>query len=94
MMGLERLLSNLYGSTPQIDMDLQVARARMGRPQILDIAALADGCKRNNVGVSMIVVEALAEVEGETVRRCPKTTSSIPAGEDFVVPLGKNPGRA
>lgn len=86
MMGLERLLANLYGSTPQIDMDLQIARARVGQPQLLDIPALADGCKRNNVGVAMIVVQVFAEVEGDTV-------TLQPTGQSFRLASPAEPGR-
>lgn len=62
-MGLERLFRNLYGSTPQLDMDAQFARARVIRPMPLDFAALADGIKRNNVGTAAITVEATAAVK-------------------------------
>ncbi len=62
-MGLERLFRNLYGSTPQLDMDAQIARARVIRPMALDFAALADGIKRNNVGTAGITVETTAAVK-------------------------------
>ena len=83
MMGLERLFRNLYGSTPQIDMDQQFARARVPAPMELDFAKLADGIKRNNVGTAAITVEAQAEVkEGRVLLR--------PTGQSF--PLeGKPP---
>jgi hypothetical protein len=67
MMGLEKLLRGLYGSAPQIDMDRQIARARVPAPMPLDFAALADGIKRNNVGTAAIVVEASVEVRGVEV---------------------------
>ena len=63
MMGLERLFRNLYGPTPSLDMDKQLARARVPKPMTLDFAALADGIKRNNVGTAAIVLEATAEVK-------------------------------
>lgn len=67
MMGLERLFRNLYGTTPQIDMDRQLARARIPDPRPLDFARLADGIKRNNVGTAAIRLQATAEVRDFTV---------------------------
>ena len=63
MMGLERLLTGLYGTVPQLDMDRQFARARVAQPMQLDFAKLADGIKRNNVGTAGITIEATAEVK-------------------------------
>lgn len=62
-MGLERLLTGLYGTVPQLDMDRQFARARVIQPMPLDFAKLADGIKRNNVGTAGITLEATAEVK-------------------------------
>lgn len=62
-MGLERLFRNLYGPTPQIDLDKQIARARVPQPLPLDFAQLADGIKRANVGTAAIRFEARAEVK-------------------------------
>lgn len=82
-MGLERLMRNLYGPTPQIDMDRQLARARVRRPMELDFAKLADGIKRNNVGTAAITVLAEAEVkEGKVVLR--------PTSQTFLLE-GKSP---
>ena len=63
MMGLEKLLRGLYGTAPQIDLDRQIARARVPKPMTLDFAGLADGFRRNNVGVAGIKVEAAAELK-------------------------------
>ena len=56
-MGLERLIRNTYGTTPQIDLDRQILRARVPRPATLDFGALADGIRRANVGTAAIEVE-------------------------------------
>ncbi len=70
MMGLERLFRNLYGTTPQIDMDRQLARARVPAPMALDFHRLADGIKRNNVGTAAIMLRAAAEVkDGKVILR-------------------------
>lgn len=66
-MGLERLLTGLYGTVPQLDMDQQFARVRVVRPQAFDFAALADGIKRNNVGTAAITLQATAAVKDGTV---------------------------
>ena len=63
MMGLEKLLTGLYGTVPQLDMDQQFARVRVAKPMNLDFAQLAEGIKRNNVGTAGITVEATAEVK-------------------------------
>ena len=65
---MERLLRNLYGSTPQIDLDAQIARVRVVRPVPLDFAALADGLKRNNVGYGGAEVTAVVEAVDDRVR--------------------------
>lgn len=66
-MGLEKLLTGLYGTVPQLDMDRQFARVRLPRPMTLDFAGLADGIKRNNVGTAAITLQADAEVKGGRV---------------------------
>src|SRR5687767_1232852 len=63
MMGLERLLTGLYGTVPQLDMDKQFTRSRVIQPMQLDFAKLVDGIKRNNVGTAGITLEATAEVK-------------------------------
>jgi len=68
MMGLEKFLRGLYGTEPQIDMDRQIARARVPRPMRLDFAALADGIKRANVGTAGILVVAIVETKQGFVR--------------------------
>ena len=64
MMGLEKLLRGLYGSRPQLDMDQQFARSRVPSPMALDFRALAEGIRKNNVGVAGITFQATAEVKG------------------------------
>ncbi len=89
MPGLERLLRNLYGSTPQIDMDQQFTRSRVIRALTLDFAALADGMKRANVGLDSITFQASVEVrEGRAVLR--------PTGQSFPIegPPPADPGPA
>ena len=66
-MGLERLIQNLYGTTPQIDLDKQILRARVPGPTTFDFAALADGIKRNTVGTAAIEVEVPFQVNGDRV---------------------------
>ena len=46
----------------QIDLDRQIARARVPRPMPLDFAVLAEGVVRNNMGVGGFVVHARASV--------------------------------
>ena len=78
MIGLERLLTGLYGTVPQLDMDQQFARARVIQPMMLDFAKLADGIKRNNVGTAGITLEATAEVkDGKVVLK--------PTGQAFPI---------
>jgi hypothetical protein len=67
MMGLEKLLTGLYGSVPQLDMDNQFARVRVVKPVTFDFRALADGIKRNNVGTAWIEFEATAELRDSQV---------------------------
>jgi hypothetical protein len=89
MMGLERLLTGLYGTVPQLDMDRQFARARVIQPLRLDFAQLADGIKRNNVGTAAITVWAAAELkDGRVVL--------LPTGQAFPLEgqAPANPGAA
>jgi hypothetical protein len=51
---LQKLFEGLYGPTPQIDLDAQVARARVPRPVPIDLSEVAAGVVRNNVGVDAI----------------------------------------
>ena|SRR5688572_22348242 len=70
MMGLERLIQKTYGTTPQIDLDKQILRARVPKPTTFDFGALADGIKRANVGTAAIVLSAPFEVkDGRVVIR-------------------------
>ena len=54
-----------FGSTPQIDLDLQIARVRAVEPMTFDFSALVDGVRRMNVGVAAITLQATARIEGE-----------------------------
>ena len=63
-MGLEKLLRGLYGTRPQLDMDRQFARSRILHPMTLDFHALAEGIRKNNVGVAGIQVQATGEFKG------------------------------
>jgi len=67
MPGLERLLRNLYGSTPQIDLDRQIARVRVVKPVVFDFPKLVDGLKRANVGYGAAAVTADVEVKDGTL---------------------------
>lgn len=66
-MGYEKLLKSLYGSTPQIDLDKQLARVRVPKPMTLDFQALGEGIIKNNMGVGAIFVEADVEIRDGTV---------------------------
>jgi hypothetical protein len=70
MPGLERLLRNLYGSTPQIDLDQQIARVRVVKPVVFDFPALVDGLKRANVGYGSAAVTMEVDIQpGQAVVR-------------------------
>jgi hypothetical protein len=70
MPGLERLLRNLYGSTPQIDLDRQLARVRVVKPVAFDFPGLVDGLKRANVGYGSAALTADVEIkDGKAVLR-------------------------
>jgi hypothetical protein len=64
MPALERLLRNLYGSTPQIDLDRKLARSRAVPPQVFDFQKLGDGMKRANVDLMGITLQATAAFRG------------------------------
>ena len=81
MPGLERLLRRLYGTEPQIDLDQQFTRSRVLSPMKLDFHVLADGMKRNNVGLDWVEVEATASVEDGQVVLQP-TNQKFPLSGD------------
>jgi|ERR1043166_3325410 hypothetical protein len=64
MPGLERLLRNLYGSTPQIDLDKKLARSLAFDPVTLDFPKLFDGMKRANVDLLGVTIQVTAEIKG------------------------------
>lgn len=62
----------------QIDLDRQIARARVPRPMPLDFAALADGVVRNNMGIGGFTLHARASVgEGRVTLH--------PTGQSFLL---------
>ena len=63
-MGLERFIVGRFGTTPQIDLDKQIARVRLSRPVTLDFQDFADAIVRNNMGVGGFRVYAAATIEG------------------------------
>src|SRR2546427_300813 len=84
MMGLERLMRKLFGTTPQIDLDRSMVRTRIPKPMTFDFVDLADQVKRTNVTTLAVYLEAAAEVlDGKVILQ--------PTGQAF--PLeGKPPG--
>lgn len=86
MPGLERLLRNLYGSTPQIDLDRQLARVRVLKPVRFDFPGLIDGLRRANVGYDSARLTADVEVkDGRVVLRG--------TGQDFPLEGAAEAGR-
>ena len=65
----------------QIDLDKQIARARVPRPMPLDFSVLADGVVRNNMGIGGFTVTALASVEGGRVILHPTDQGFALAGD-------------
>lgn len=47
-----------YGSSPQIDLDKQIARTRVAEPLTLDFQLIARRVRENNMGVGGIYVES------------------------------------
>ncbi len=47
-----------YGSSPQIDLDKQIARTRVAQPMQLDFQLIARRVRENNMGVGGIHVES------------------------------------
>ncbi len=80
-MGLERLIQKLYGTTPQIDLDKQILRARVPQPVTLDFPALVDGITRANVGTAAILLEAAFDAkDGRVILK--RTGQSFPLEGD------------
>ena len=57
-MGLDRSFRGLYGPAPQIDIEKQIARARVPSPMDLDFSALLKEIEKNNLGIDGIIVLA------------------------------------
>jgi len=70
-MGLERVLTSLYGSTPRIDLDKRIGQVRVIAPVTFDFASLADGLRRSNVGALGATIEATVEIKDGRVRFYP-----------------------
>jgi hypothetical protein len=68
MMGLERLIQNTFGTTPQLDLDKKILRVRVPRPMAIDFPALAAGIHRNNVTPVTMDLEARFERAGDKLR--------------------------
>ena len=66
-LGLEKLLRNLYGTVPQIDLDRQFARVRIPRPVVFDFAAIAEKVERTNTGLGGIAVVVRTMIRGDQV---------------------------
>lgn len=66
-MGLEKLLRSQYGTDPSIDLDKQLAQARVLTPMKLDFQMLADGVRKNNMGLGGIRVLVAARIENGRV---------------------------
>ena len=100
---MERLLRNLYGSTPQIDLDRQIARVRVVRPTVLDFPGLVDGLRRNNVGFGGVEVTADVkdvnghlrfEATGQSFPRSgPEPGAQVPARRTMRVLDAKDPSK-
>lgn len=84
-MGFERLLRGLYGSVPYIDLDRKLARVRVPKPTAFDFAALAEGIKKNNLGLTGIWVEVDATQDGGRV-------TIQPTGQSFPLEGAARPG--
>jgi hypothetical protein len=67
-MGLEKLLVGLYGTTPQIDLDQQIARVRVTKPTPLDFKTIGEGVIRNNMGLGGIAFDAAATIADGRLR--------------------------
>lgn len=62
-LGLEKALRRLYGTSPQIDLDRQLARCKIPAPVLLDFPQLADEVRRANTGLGgiLLTVEAIGQ---------------------------------
>jgi hypothetical protein len=68
MMGLERLMRKLYGTTPYINLDEWKVRTRISSPVRFDFPDLADQVKRTNVTTLKVRLEVEAEFgEGKMI---------------------------
>jgi hypothetical protein len=84
-MGYEKLLTSLYGSTPQIDLDRQIARVRVPKPVTFDFKALGEGVIKNNMGVGELRFEANVDIrDGKVVIQ--------PTGQTFPLRGTAQPG--
>ena len=75
-----------YGPQFSINLDRQIARVRVQKPMPLDFQALAEGVKKNNMGLGGFKVEAVATIDGDRV-------TLSPTGQSFRI-LGAPPAEA
>lgn len=61
---MQQFFESRFGSTPQIDLDRQLARVRIVRPQPLDLRRIAqDGVIENNMGLGGIHLRVRGAVQ-------------------------------
>ena len=65
---MQQFFESQFGSTPQIDLDRQLARVRIVRPQPLDVRRIAqDGVIKNNMGLGGIELRVRGTLQDGTV---------------------------
>lgn len=74
--GLERLLQNLYGTAPSIDLDRARARVRIPTPRLVDVPGIQDGFRRANTGLSRLRLTVRCTVRNGRV-------TLVPTGQEF-----------
>lgn len=66
--GLEKFLTRLYGTVPEIDLDRQVVRVRIPSPTFFDVARIVDGFRRANTGLDSVLITTWGTVSGNWFR--------------------------
>lgn len=61
-LGLAKFLEDLFKTTPQIDLDRQLARIRVPSPASLDFPGIADGFRRSNTGLDRVHLTCVTTV--------------------------------
>ena len=82
-MGLQQFFEGQFGPTPQIDLDLQIARTRIPDEVELDFAELAEGLRRNNVGVGGFRLTVQARCEDGYLVLEPSEQAFVLSGDAF-----------